>query len=221
MGISGEEKDFVERTAKALAEFNKRGYPAICGIGWGAIRTIAISHGFKVRPTLDYDFILDKNYSNPETIGKILEKVGFDRVEDLSREKRGQILPIQKFPKLLKQSRLGSIRVYLKDSEYHLDLVFQPHREFLNFLAYSVKGKIQNVPVPILSLYQAVYGKITASRTTLEKNDIQDIISVSPLIEKICSKEEIQLLYETAKEKNCQELVSCFEKMLKKKKQKS
>jgi hypothetical protein len=119
MGISGEEKDFVERTAKALAEFNKRGYPAICGIGWGAIRTYAVSEGFEI-------------------------------------------------------------------------------------------GKIQNVSVPILTLYQAVYGKITASRHTIEKNDIQDIINISPLIEKVCSVEEIQMLYEVVKEKNCQELISCF-----------
>jgi len=217
MVVSKEERDFLERTAKALAEFNKRGYKYVL-IGWGAIHTFAISEGFEIRKTEDLDFVFDKNYSNYETIGKILEKSGFDRVEDLSREKRGQILPIHKFHEVLKQSKLGSVRVYLKNSRYHLDLIFQLHREFLNFLAYSVEGKIQNVPVPILSLYQAVYGKITASRHTIEKDDIQDIISVLPLIEKVCSEEEIQLLYETAKEKNCQKLVSCFKEILKRKK---
>jgi len=111
MGVSKEERDFLERTAKALAEFNKRGYKYVL-IGWGAIRTFAVSEGFEIRKTEDLDFVFDKNYSNYETIGKILEKAGFDRVKDLSREKRGQILPIHKFHEVLKQSKLGSVRVY-------------------------------------------------------------------------------------------------------------
>jgi len=125
MGISKEERDFMERTAKALAEFNKRGYNYVL-IGWGAIRSYAVSEGFEIRKTEDLDFVFDKNYSNYQTVGKILEKVGFDRVEDLSREKRGQILPIKKFSEMLKQSKLGSIRVYLENSRYHLDLIFKP-----------------------------------------------------------------------------------------------
>lgn len=217
MGVSKEEKYFVEKTAKVLTEFNKRGYEYVV-IGWGAIRTYAISEGFEVRPTLDYDFVLDKDYINFKTVGKILEKCGFDRVEDLSREKRGQIQSIQKFTDIIKHSKLNSVRVYFRNSEYHLDLIFQPHREFLNFLAYSIPQKIKDVLVPVLMLYQAIYGNIAAARHTLEKDDIQDIISVLPLIEKLCSAEEIQKLYEVVKEKNSQQLIPHFEELLKKKK---
>jgi hypothetical protein len=195
-----EKQNFLECCKKALAEINRRGIGIVL-FGQGSFSAYAVLKGFKVRETVDLDFIMNYEDTDLSDFTQILKQSGFKLVSEISGKKR-YWHPIEKLPKVLRKSKTKAVRVVIdKNSDYHIDFVFVFRPDFGDFWSYSSRIVWMGIPVDAVKPWKQACMKIEAARRTKEKNDIKDVEDALPLILEVSNEDEIKALYNFLKQR--------------------